>query len=271
MANPADSGRDGAVATDDGVLTAYLDGELGGEERAALEQRFLQEPALKVRLDQLGHGSRAFGAAYEALLALAPADRMRAKLSDLVVAGRAAVARRPQLSQWSSLVAIAAAIVIFVLGGLAGYLAPIVLNREPEPAGWRQVVAEYQGLMTTETLAAISTDQSAVSQALTLVGTKLAHDLSPDKLVLPKAELKRADLLEFRGRPLVQLAYLTAQSGPIAFCIIADGRPDEGRAFEEREGFNIVFWADGGRSYMLIGKAPRAALESYADDLAARV
>ena len=270
MANPADSGRDGAVGSNDGVLTAYLDGELGGDERSAVEERFLQEPALKVRLDQLGRGSRAFGAAYEALLALAPADRMRAKLSYLV-AGRAAVARRPQLSHWSSLVAIAAAIVIFVLGGLAGYLAPNVLNREPEPPGWRQVVAEYQGLMTTETLAAIPTDQSAVSQALTLVGSRLAHDLSPDKLVLPNAELKRADLLEFRGKPLVQLAYLTAGSGPIAFCIIANGRPDESRAFEEREGFNIVFWADGGRSYMLIGKAPRAALESYADDLAARV
>jgi hypothetical protein len=69
----------------------------------------------------------------------------------------------------------------------------------------------------------------------------------------------------------VQLAYLSPESGPLALCIIANGRPDEGIAFEMREGFNIVFWTDKGRGYMLIGKAPRAALEAYAGTLQTRV
>ncbi len=90
-------------------------------------------------------------------------------------------------------------------------------------------------------------------------------------MALPNAALKRAELFDFRGKPLVQLAYLTPDSGPVALCIIANGRPDEAAAFETREGFNIVFWTDQGHGYMLIGKAPRGELEAYAGDLIAKV
>lgn len=261
MADSADS---------DAILTAYLDGELNAAERAALEERMLAEPQLKMRLDQLGRGGRAFGPAYDALLSAAPGARMAAMLADLVARHEQVAARRAR-SSWWSLPAVAAALVIFLAGGLVGYGVPALTHKAPEPPGWRQVVAEYQGLTTADTLAAIPDDQPAMTQELATIGTKLAIDLSPDKLSLPDATLKRAQLFQFRGRPLVQLAYLSAASGPIALCIIANGRPDEGAAFEMREGFNIVFWTDNGRGYMLIGKAPRAALEAYAGTLQTRV
>jgi anti-sigma factor RsiW len=263
MTDPAAEGGN----IDDGVLTAYLDGELAGAERAALEKRFLTEPALKVRLDHLGRGGRAFGPAYDALMAAAPADRLEAILAKAKDArGRA---RRGQGAR-RKLVALAAAVVIFVAGGLAGHFIPGTEQAQGDTA-WRQVVADYQGLTTTETLAAIPDNPGTIAQELTLIGGKLSLDLSSQKLALPDAALKRADLFQFAGKPLVQLAYLTDADGPVAFCIIANGHADAGPAFEQREGFNIVYWTDGGHSYMLIGKAPRATLEAYAGDLAARV
>jgi anti-sigma factor RsiW len=266
MVNPVDRF---AGADDDSVLTAYLDGELAADERAAIEKRLMAEAALKVRLDQLGRGGRAFGPAFDALLAAAPEEKLTAMLAALAVkhahSGRASAHSR---TGW--LMAIAAALVIFAAGGLAGYVLPVLTQKPAQPPGWRQVVAEYQGLTTTETLAAIHEDAATVSEELSAIGTKLALDLSPDKLALPDAALKRAQLFEFRGRPLVQLAYLTG-AGPVAFCIIANGRPDESVAFEKREGFNIVFWTNKGHGYMLIGKAPRESLEAYAGGLAARV
>ena len=268
MAHPADS--DSAVGADDGILTAYLDGELAVEERVALEKRFLGEPALKVRLDRLVRGGRAFGAAYEVLLAAAPDDRLQAMLSHVVASRTRATVVWPR-ARWNSLAALAAAVVIFVLGGVGGHFLPSTLHQPDEAPGWRQVVAEYQGLTTAETLAAIPDNPDGISQELKLIGGKLALDLSPGKLVLPDAALKRADLFQFRGKPLVQLAYLTPESGPIAFCIIPDVGPDADRAFEERLGFNVVYWTDDGHSYMLIGKAPRAALETYAADLQTQV
>jgi anti-sigma factor RsiW len=257
-------------ADNDALLTAYLDGELDDAGRAALEKRLLAEPPLKVRLDQLARGGRPFGPAYDALLAAAPEARMQAMLADLVAKHERNVVRSG--ASWWSPRAIAAALVIFVAGGLAGYAGlPLLIHPAPQQPGWRQVVAEYQGLTTAETLAAVPDDAAAMQQQLTAVSAKLAVDLTTDKLVLPDAALKRVQLYEFRGRPLVQLAYLAANGGPMALCIIANGRPDEAPAFEMREGFNIVFWTDGGRGYMLIGKQPRATLEAYAGDLEPRV
>jgi anti-sigma factor RsiW len=267
MANPVDNSFAGA--DDESILTAYLDGELAADERAAIEKRLLTEPALKMLLDQLGRGGRAFGPAFDALFAAAPEEKLAAMLAD-IAARHARNGRRSIGSRWGWAMAIAAALVIFAAGGLAGYMVPI-LTHKPELPGWRQVVAEYQGLTTTETLAAIPENSAMVSEELTTIGGKLTLDLAPDKLALPNAALKRAQLFEFRGRPLVQLAYHTADNGPLAFCIIANGRPDTSIAFEMREGFNIVFWTNKGHGYMLIGKAPREALEAYAGDLAARV
>ncbi|HVZ13147.1 MAG TPA: anti-sigma factor [Bauldia sp.] len=256
-----------AGIADDDALTAYLDGELDQATRAALEARMLSEPALKVRLDQLARGGRPFGAAYAALLAAAPEAQLQARLADVIAEHRAS---RGRGNWWRWAIAVAAAIVIFIAGGGAGYLLVPRLSPPAQP-GWRQVVAEYQGLMTSETLAAIPDDRSVVAAEVSAAGGKLALALTPDKLALPDADLKRAEILDFRGKPLVQLAYLTPDSGPVALCIIANGRPDEAQAFEMREGFNIVFWTDNGRGYMLIGKAPRDRLEAYAETLAPKV
>ena len=262
MANPVDS-----IGADDGILTAYLDGELAAGERAALDRRLVAEPALQARLEELRRGERAFRPAYEALLSVAPAERLQAMFTGLA-AGNAEAGRRPSRGGSRRLAAIAAAVVLFLAGGLVGYLVPTL--RPVEPPGWRQVVAEYQTLTTAETLAAIPDDPAMLLEELTVLGSKLALSLAPDKLALPDVVLKRAQMFDFRGRPLVQLAYLSPADGPIAFCIIQNGRPDADLAFEQREGSNIVFWTRDGRGYMLIGKTPREALEAYAGDLAAR-
>jgi anti-sigma factor RsiW len=176
MANPADSSRDGPFGGDDGILTAYLDGELSGDERATLERRLLLEPALKVRLDRLGRGGLAFGPAYDTLLAHAPTDRLQAMFTGLAVA-RARTVTRPR-----PLRTLAAAVVLLVAGGFVGYLAEKAFTPRAEPPGWRQVVAEYQGLTTTETLAAIPDNPAVIAQELTQLGGALSLDLSPDKL-----------------------------------------------------------------------------------------
>lgn len=270
MTSPVDNGAGsagGGVGNDDEVLTAYLDGELAGAGRAALDRRLLAEPSLKARLDNLASGGRPFGLAYDALLAAAPVDRLTATLHEL--AGEKSA--RPARGLPRALLAIAAAVVIFAAGVVAGHVLPGAL-RGPEPApGWRQVVAEYQSLTTAATLAAIPESPQIVSGELAAVGGKLALDLSPDKLVLPDVALKRAQLYEFNGKPLAQIAYLSPDSGPIALCIINNGRGDEGVSFEQREGYNIVFWNSGGRGYMLIGKAPRTTLEAFAGDLRPRI
>jgi hypothetical protein len=82
--------------------------------------------------------------------------------------------------------------------------------------------------------------------------------------------LKRAQLLEFRGLPLAQIAYRSISDGPVAFCIIANGKPDIPRTFEARHGWNIEFWNTDGIGYMVIGKVPPETLEALAATLESR-
>ena len=174
---------------------------------------------------------------------------------------------------------IAAAILIFLVGAAAGYFGPRVLPGAPSheesevadaSAGWRQVVAEYLTLYTSDTLASIPDDAALRAEELSTVASKLAVDVSPDSVALPQLDLKRAQLFEFKGKPLAQIAYLSKE-GPIAFCIIANGKPDAAPAFEERLGQNIVFWTKGGRGFMVIGKAPRDEIEAVAATLGSRI
>lgn len=269
MADPVDSGPAIVGGSDDDILTAFLDGELDAAGRAALEARLAAEPLLAERLAALRAGDRGFAVAYDALLAAAPVERLQAMLAGVVARQPVVVSvsrRRGMPRGW---LAAAAAAVIFAAGAMAGYLLPML--RPAEPPGWRAVVAEYFVLVTPETLEVIRSDPATMSAELGVIGEKLALPLSPDALALGDAELKRAQLYEFRGRPLVQLSYLVGSAEPMALCIIANGRPDAEIAFEERQGSNVVFWTKDGLGYMLIGKAPRVALEAYAGDLSARL
>ncbi|HMN84847.1 MAG TPA: anti-sigma factor [Bauldia sp.] len=248
-------------------LVAYLDDALAPAERAAVAARLAADPALRARLDRLGAGGLPSTEGFDLLLAAAPDARLSAILAEATAEADATVARRVP---WRRLAA--AAVVLLVAGGIAGFAASRVLAPpvvEAEAPGWRDVVAEYFTLYSNDTLAVIPDGIGAAE--LAGVGERLSLALTPEVVALPDLALKRAQLLEFRGMPLAQIAYQSADDGPVAFCIIANGRPDAPIAFEEREGQNIVFWTKGGRGYMIIGRLPRPALEALASTLEGRV
>ena len=173
-----------------------------------------RDPALQARLEVLRRGERPFAGAYEALLcggACRAACRRCSPSSQ-----RSGPRRRP---------AFGASAHRRRLRGDRRRGRDLRRRRDcglprrrrcgrAEPPGWRQVVAEYQTLTTAETLAAIPDNAAAVSQELGSTRRRLALDLAPDKLVLPHVDLKRAQMFEFRGRPLVQIAYLSPADGP---------------------------------------------------------
>jgi len=257
------SPEDGA-GPDDILLTAYADGELDASARAAVETRLKAEPLLAARLARLRDGVRGLQAAFDTMLTAAPRQRLAAALE------RSRVRSRPVPRRvLRAVIALAAAIIILVLGGVAErLLSPRAAHEE---LNWRQAVAEYQQLTTTDTLAAIPDAPDVLDTELKTLSAKMAVALTPEKLALAGATLKRADLFAFDGRPLVQLAYLTQADGPIAFCIIPAKKPDAPIKFETRNGFNLVYWNDDGRAYLLIGKAERRTLEDFAATLSAKV
>ena len=222
----------------DEELTAYLDGELDGTARAALETRLATDGALHAELEMLRSG-RPPAEPFDLLLDIAPIDRLEAMLD------AAETAEPPSSSgRWSSfggLRALAAAIVLLILGAAAGFgiartIAPTEVAELP---GWRSVVADYVALYTPETFALAPADPAAYAPRLKVVGDGLGLDLAPETVALPGLDLKGAILFHYDGKPLGQVSYLSTEYGPVAFCIIKNGREDAPLAFEERRGMNV--------------------------------
>lgn len=263
--------------SEDSVLVAYLDGELAEAERSAIETRLGADANLKARLEYMARGGRPFGECFDVLLREAPSGHL-AKILESALATKPKRVVGDQRLHDHRLAQIAAAFVLFLAGGALGVSLPRLLpeiqhvaDTERTSGGWRAVVAEYLTLYTNDTLANIPDDAAVRARELEAVGSKLALDLSFEKVVLPQLSLKRSQLFNLDGKPLAQIAYLSPRDGPVAFCIIADGATDEAIRFEQRGGENILFWSKAGHAFMLIGQMPRSGLEPLAASLAKRV
>src|SRR5690348_15576792 len=98
----------------DEEITAYLDGELDGAAAAALETRLAADAAARTRLDELRAG-RPRAEPFDLILDMAPIGRLEAMLE---------AAAAPAANTWSSfggLRALAAAVLLLILGGAIGF------------------------------------------------------------------------------------------------------------------------------------------------------
>ena len=197
----------------DDELVAYLDGELADEERKAVQARINADPAVKARLDHLATAGRNFAAAFEHLFEIAPAERMAAMLKQVEADNERRAAKR---GSGFRLGLIAAGLALFIVGGFGGFILGQTNGGDADeastPGYWREVVAEYVTLYSTETFAGIPDDKAMLTAGLAAVGGKLGLDLTPAKVALPGLSLKGPILFTFRGMPLAQVAYLVARA-----------------------------------------------------------
>ncbi len=214
-------------------LTAYLDGEADETLTRAISETVQNDLALSERLNGLRISEAQIKAAYDVLLHDAPT------MPDLP----APVHQRS--FAWRELAA-GLAVGAFLSAGFTASLRP----KEP---GWQDFVAAYQALYVTPTLAGVSTTNTDAQAQLTRVSQQLGLDLTraPEG---QKMTFKRAQVLGFEGRDLIQLAFLTDTGVPVALCIIAtdtaDTKPIQSK---QLEGMEAVSWSEDGYGFLLIG------------------
>ncbi|GJL89739.1 MAG: membrane protein [Minwuia thermotolerans] len=276
-------------------LVAYLDGELSLSDRQSIDQALSESADLRQRLEQLRQGGRPFREAFDTLLDQAPMDRLMAALpeptlSASVISTSKATPPRPA-NDWQSIGVAAMLLLTLGIGFAVGYgtssdragerevalLAELdEMEAELEEAeaaadaapvvtakGWRQAVADYQMLFTTESL----TPDQGGGDALALASERVGLPLDPATRAASGLQFRRAQLLAFKDKPLVQLAYLGDDGVPVAFCIIASNKPEAETQYEVRNGLGIVHWIIGGYGLMVIGDLPEDRLNRIASDL----
>ncbi|WP_415401353.1 anti-sigma factor family protein [Tateyamaria sp. SN3-11] len=222
-------------------LTAFLDGEADDALRAEIEAALETDAALGERVASLDIPLVPIAVAYDALLATAP------PMPDLP---EVAVAPPPAtrfgwgwgIGTFGTGLAAGLAVALFT-----GFGTP-----EPAPRGWISFVASYQALYTTATLSIDNPSPAEATMQLAAVSDALDLDLS----ALPQAQgltFKRAQVLGFRGKPLVQIAFLRDDGTPVALCIIPSGPDEKPLDMGEAEGLDIARWNTPGYGFLLIG------------------
>lgn len=224
-------------------LVAYLDGETDFAPVDEIAAALKTDIALAKRLEGLRVDT---GAIADSFKGLARGDRPMPN-----------VPAAPAAKMRYGLVA-AAAMVALAIGFGGGFST----SRMSQP-GWRDYVAAYQALYINATLAHVS--QSPTRQQDELNRVAAAIDL--DTLnVSPEMVYKRAQMLGYKGRALVQLAFLTTTGHPVALCIIRSGQgASDPVVSTSMEGMSSAYWSKGNYQYLLIGGTDQSMVTRLAE------
>ncbi|MEM8647306.1 MAG: hypothetical protein AAGF86_13300 [Pseudomonadota bacterium] len=224
----------------DEQLTAYLDGEVTREEASALESALEQDPALRKRLDGLRIDTEAIRQAGEALLASAPAIPDELAKPDLEAPGQRTF-RLPAIA--------AVALLCFLAGaGLTKLLFPT-----PEET-WQDFAAIYHALYVANTLNHIEQNEAAAEAELVRVSGAIGKTINLSELKSGPLDYKRAQILGYKGKPLLQLAFLSKIGAPVALCIYRSGDAAKAAvAAATLRGLSSATWSKDGYEYLLIG------------------
>jgi len=238
----------------DEELTAFLDGEAGDALHAAIEAALETDEVLAERMAALDLPLAPIVQAYDALLQTAP----EMPAFDTVIPEP--VQARPR-GVWAK------GFGVFGTGLAAGLAMAFFTGLgtpEPQPRGWVSFVASYQALYTTATLSGATPSQQEAEVQLASVSDALGLDLTG----LPVTEgltFKRAQVLGFNGKPLIQIAYLREDGTPVALCIIPAGPDDKPVSMGEAEGLDIARWNTPGFGFLLIGGEDQVPLADEAE------
>ena len=236
-----------ATFTDE-QLTAYLDGEAGDSLCAAIDAALEKDDALGERVADLDIDKAAVITAFSAVLDdVPPMPDMKKQQRRATKAANKNI--RPSFLGSFALVGTGIAAGVAMMMFLPG-----LLPQEPAPKpGWKAVVASYQSLYSDETLMVETITAAQVASQLAAVSTALGTDITQ----LPQVQgldFKRAQVLGFNGKPLVQIAFTRADGTPVALCIIAAKSKDaKAMAAETIQGMAAASWNRDGFAYLLIG------------------
>ncbi len=148
--------------------------------------------------------------------------------------------------------------------------AELLAGKSAKKPGWRQSVANYMSLYTSETINRVGVSLESQHQNLALLSQDVGLSLTSENLAVGDLDYKRGQILDLRGKPLVQLAYLYQNKTPVAFCIIKSTKGKKTMQFEQRNGMQIAHWSSENHGFMVIGNMPEEELGKLAKSFSVR-
>lgn len=261
-------------------LAAYIDGETSREEKLALEELLASDADAHRVYESLRHGSdigrKVFDEILKEPVPLALVRSIKSapppKVRDPRRISRPAIKLAPSGKQ-----ALAAALILFAIGGGIGYLfgtqpgaarltLPLTANQArtwPDDIAAAQRIYLRQSSHTVE-LSATQSDE-IMTWLTSTVGVKFSlPDLASEGLVFQGARL-----LVAAGKPTGQLVYRNIDGEIISVCFFKEAASADNGDFSEviKDDIGIVSWHRAGVGYAIVGVSSDPLL----DDIANRV
>lgn len=233
-------------------LTAFLDGEADAALAARIEAGLESDPALAARVEGLSLPMDVLRAAF-AMERLAPPP--------------APALPRPAANRNWRPIGLAASVVLALgIGFSGGYL----LQPKQAVPGWIDVVASYQSLYMTETVEETTQAPEVALGVLEDFQSRVGVELAAATAV-EGVEFRRAQVLGFKGKPLMQMAYLGEDGTPFALCVLTTTNDDSAPKDRMAQGLAATSWVEDGVGYLVIGGQDPARTRALADAMKQRL
>ncbi|GAC1040434.1 anti-sigma factor [Rhizobium sp. No.120] len=267
-------------------LSAFMDGEMSREEKEELEKLIASDADARRIFDELKHGSDVGRKAFdEVLKEPVPLALVRSIKSTQPPKTREP---SPRITRHSLKLAptgrqsLAAALILFAVGGGIGYLfgmqpTDVPAGTPPTPTqlvtrNWLDDIAAYHRIYSRQPqhmveLQASQLDEIAKWLAST-VGVKFNFpDLAADGLVFQGARMSIA-----AGKPVGQLIYKNLDGDVVAICFTkTDGVADDDFNETIKDDISIVLWHRNGTTYAIVGPSSNAMLDQIANRVSSEI
>ena len=245
-------------------LSAYLDGELDPSAAADIEAQLASDPGAQAILDELMQADLLAQEAFEEQLKEPVAFTLAQQIKATPMPTQAAPAR----PIWGAL---AASLVVFVLGGVGGYAFKAQTTPVVQTAGWLADIADYHAVYASQGRHLVEVGADEADHIETWLGNTVGASFSIPDLSDFDLTFEGGRLLVANGKPVAQLMYRDAAGTVVALCLQrSNGTGDGAPIFKAQtiNGFDFVSWSADGADYVVIGPNGQPDLNDIAGSAA---
>ncbi|MEO8559590.1 MAG: anti-sigma factor [Rhodospirillales bacterium] len=255
--------RESGQAVDKAMLHAYADGQLDAALRATVETWLAEHPEIAEDVQEWRAQNEALRAAFDPVLEQ-PIPARLAGLSER---------RGPGANPWRQA---AAAIGLLVLGGVAGWLAPLDKpwsETAPGPSAFVADAAAAYRLYTVEVRHPVEVGGDQETHLVAWLSKRLGSKIAAPKLADFGFHLVGGRLLpgQSAGGQAIPAALLMYEdvTGKRVTCYVAGNVDNHETAFQFRQadGVSTFFWIDNGLGYAMSGEIERDKLLALAREV----
>lgn len=237
--------------SEDWSLHAYADGEIAGQESRALDERLAADPEARAKIEAWRRQKAWLKEAFDPVLDETVPAQIKAALRQR---------RSFSLSPW----AIAAALALLIIGGVAGWFSSLQVN-SPGAKQFADLAIEAHEIYTHENRHAVEVAASDGEHLTTWLSKRIGQKLVVPDLTARGYTFMGGRLLAAGTQPAAQLMYEDQTKRRITIFLTANQSGKE-TAFliTQKDNVTACYWLDGPLGFVIAGEASRDDIVSLA-------